>query len=80
MNILVIGNGFDLAHKLPTKYTDFLEFVKVINQISNGKTQNDIDWGNIHVEIKDIIEKELENEKDSLYFCYYFSFPCFNFM
>ena len=29
MNILVIGNGFDLAHGLPTKYTDFLEFVSV---------------------------------------------------
>lgn len=28
MNILVIGNGFDLAHGLPTKYTDFLEFCK----------------------------------------------------
>lgn len=28
MNILVIGNGFDLAHKLPTKYSDFLIFVK----------------------------------------------------
>jgi len=28
MNILVIGNGFDLAHELPTKYTDFLEFCK----------------------------------------------------
>jgi len=26
MNILVIGNGFDLAHGLPTKYKDFLEF------------------------------------------------------
>lgn len=26
MNILVIGNGFDLAHGLPTKYTDFLEW------------------------------------------------------
>lgn len=26
MNILVIGNGFDLAHGLPTKYTDFLDF------------------------------------------------------
>lgn len=25
MNILVIGNGFDLAHKLKTKYTDFLD-------------------------------------------------------
>lgn len=28
MNILVIGNGFDLAHGLPTKYGDFLNFVK----------------------------------------------------
>lgn len=28
MNILVIGNGFDLAHGMPTRYTDFLEFVK----------------------------------------------------
>lgn len=27
MNILVIGNGFDLAHNLPTRYTDFLDFV-----------------------------------------------------
>ncbi len=33
MNILVIGNGFDLAHGLPTKYTDFLEFAKVIRQL-----------------------------------------------
>ena len=28
MNILMIGNGFDLEHGLPTKYTDFLRFVK----------------------------------------------------
>lgn len=27
MNILVLGNGFDLAHELPTKYTDFLEWI-----------------------------------------------------
>ncbi len=33
MNILVIGNGFDLAHGLPTKYTDFLEFCKVIVEV-----------------------------------------------
>ncbi|MCI9542472.1 MAG: hypothetical protein HFG39_15845 [Lachnospiraceae bacterium] len=25
MDILVIGNGFDLAHGLQTKYADFLE-------------------------------------------------------
>ena len=28
MNILVIGNGFDIAHHLPTQYSDFLDFVK----------------------------------------------------
>lgn len=26
-NVLIIGNGFDLYHKLPTRYTDFLFFV-----------------------------------------------------
>lgn len=26
MNILIIGNGFDLAHGLPTKYDNFLDF------------------------------------------------------
>lgn len=45
MNIIVIGNGFDIAHHLPTKYTDFLEFVKVIRYILNTKNMNDIDWG-----------------------------------
>lgn len=29
MNILIIGNGFDLAHKLPTKYENFLDFTNV---------------------------------------------------
>ena len=29
MYILIIGNGFDLAHGLPTKYTDFLKFIDV---------------------------------------------------
>lgn len=28
-NILVLGNGFDLAHGLKTKYTDFLDWVKL---------------------------------------------------
>lgn len=30
MNILVIGNGFDLAHNLPTRYADFLYFCQEI--------------------------------------------------
>ena len=31
MNILVIGNGFDLAHGLPTSYSDFLLFIEHIS-------------------------------------------------
>ena len=27
MNILLIGNGFDLAHKLQTQYSHFLDFI-----------------------------------------------------
>jgi len=33
MNILVLGNGFDLAHGLPTKYTDFLNFCEMTQRI-----------------------------------------------
>lgn len=32
MNILVIGNGFDLAHNLPTKYGDFLDFIALLGE------------------------------------------------
>ena len=34
MNLLVTGNGFDLAHRLPTHYSDFLDFmVLCINKL-----------------------------------------------
>ena len=33
MNILLIGNGFDLAHELPTKYTTFLTVCDIISGI-----------------------------------------------
>lgn len=33
MNILVIGNGFDLAFGLPAKYGDFLEFCERARKI-----------------------------------------------
>lgn len=36
MNILVIGNGFDLAHGLPTKYKEFLDFVESFKSIINS--------------------------------------------
>ncbi len=33
MNILIIGNGFDLTHGLPTKYGDFLDFCERARRI-----------------------------------------------
>lgn len=30
MDILLLGNGFDLYHKLPTKYINFLNTVKFL--------------------------------------------------
>lgn len=33
INILIVGNGFDLAHGLPTKYMDFLHFCKRVQLI-----------------------------------------------
>ena len=62
MNILLIGNGFDLAHGLPTKYTDFLEFVKLIKIIKEKNIFNDgfaisdaecnVDNGKLHQDIR----------------------------
>lgn len=35
MNILILGNGFDIAHDLPTRYSDFLLFLKYIELAKN---------------------------------------------
>lgn len=41
MNMLVIGNGFDLALGLPTKYTDFLDFAQAFLDVVNFDVTND---------------------------------------
>ena len=41
MNILILGNGFDIAHELPTKYNDFLEYC--IKKYSIDKTSRYIE-------------------------------------
>lgn len=46
MNILIIGNGFDLAHGLPTKYTDILQFLKFITQTASWS--NDVESFSIY--------------------------------
>ncbi len=40
MNILVLGNGFDLAHGLPTRYIDFVKFLKYFSFEYNEQEWN----------------------------------------
>ncbi len=42
--ILILGNGFDLAHFLPTKYEHFLHVMKVIE---NSNTDNNISFNDL---------------------------------
>lgn len=56
--VLILGNGFDLAHKLPTKYDDFLEFARIVTSLgpleysSSDREKDSVldsikDWGNV---------------------------------
>lgn len=70
MNILVIGNGFDLEHELPTKYEHFLEFAKVIRQVVLIKNNDDLQklsWEKIHPQIKKMIESNMGNMPNNLF-------------
>lgn len=50
-NILVIGNGFDLAHGLKTRYIDFIDYVR-------NKMCNDFESNNYASEIFRIVEMD----------------------
>lgn len=41
-NILVLGNGFDLEHKIPSKYKEFLGFTHFINVLNGFMKKDDI--------------------------------------
>ena len=40
MNILIIGNGFDLAHELETSYSNILDFFEIVQ--SSFIKRNDV--------------------------------------
>jgi len=72
MNILVLGNGFDLAHGLPTKYTDFLKFVEVIKQVIEVNSSDDwqsVDWKGVHPQIEEFIRNETDRSVRNNLFC-----------
>lgn len=54
MDMLIVGNGFDIAHGRPTTYSDFLLFLELILEIRNCK----VDRTNI--------KKYLDNEHGDL--------------
>ncbi len=41
MNVLILGNGFDIAHGLPTRYTDFLKYCRDYDSSQNPVSEND---------------------------------------
>lgn len=72
--ILILGNGFDLAHGLPTKYSHFLDFCQRVERIWSYGTSNDkrtiaefkriwIDNWETDTTIKDAIVAEFCNRK-----------------
>ena len=67
MNILVIGNGFDLAHGLPTTYQEFLDFsyiFKIYNEEPNKKQfQFAPKYEKFKTYILGLYEKSEENEE-----------------
>ncbi|RZG73314.1 hypothetical protein EXU29_08260 [Acinetobacter wuhouensis] len=42
MNILIVGNGFDLSHYLPTKYDHFMDVMRAIEEKDLGKPITDV--------------------------------------
>lgn len=57
MNILIIGNGFDLAHNLPTKYEHFLKYIDAFKRFKDICKQESVEacWENADEEDKSFI-------------------------
>ena len=71
MNILILGNGFDIAHKLPTKYTDFLAFAKKLLCVYtwHGNLREYIEqhiktWNDGHEYLKEQLENIFARRKE----------------
>ena len=70
MNILVLGNGFDLAHGLPTAYPDFLGFCRMIKAVyATDKNDNaDKIWTGLGIKLKkEENTRRLQNKFSELY-------------
>lgn len=72
MNVLIVGNGFDIAHKLPTKYTSFLDFIKFINRFEtyHGTAQEfkldneNYKFSQLDTDVQKYISEAIEDDMD----------------
>lgn len=71
LNILVIGNGFDLAHNLPTKYEHFLKYIDAFRRFKDICKQESVkaDWEAADIEDQEYILyfANLYQEKQKIY-------------
>ena len=66
MNILVIGNGFDLAHGFETKYSDFLDFLEFVEDIKTH-IEDTKTIGKFYIKnYEEIFIKNYENDENAI--------------
>ncbi|MDM0787963.1 AbiH family protein [Clostridium perfringens] len=68
MNILVVGNGFDLAHGFPTKYWDFMMFIKSFKEmehLSKDKLLKLPEFKRLNVDVQNYLAKDEVFNKDN---------------
>ena len=70
MKILVLGNGFDIDHNLPTKYSQFLDFCNYISGNKCEVTKKQLEYIDILKKDKDLMELFLSyiNDNNLLYY------------
>ena len=66
MNILVIGNGFDLAHGLPTTYKEFLYFTTIFQECFDKGKNEEKDWvSGDNIEVKMYLRTLFDKANDT---------------
>ena len=67
-NILIIGNGFDLAHGLPTTYNAFLKFLSVFKTVYTESTLTNYNYYKLDKSLQDFLSNMKHNNLlDELY-------------
>ena len=76
MRLIILGNGFDLAHKLPTNFSDFREFMKNHDESFVDKIDEYIidgtEWNEIETDLENF-NSEKFREKNCTYLVDYTS-------